>query len=211
MKPVGTAHSFTPIAASDGVLMRPNLLTGIRAIDRSAGTATVAAGTPLKQLNLAQAQAGLSPHEHGRHHGTDRRWRDQYRHARDRPFSASISAQIRALELVTADGGRRTADGGRRTADCSILTCSTQENPEVFAAARVGLGVLRVVSTITFAVEPLFLLTAREEPMIFDRVTGITDELVAEKEHFEFYWFPHTENCNTLRNNRSAGPIAPVG
>ncbi|NEE14705.1 FAD-linked oxidoreductase, partial [Streptomyces sp. SID7499] len=27
----------------------------------------------------------------------------------------------------------------------------------------------------------------------------------------EFYWFPHTGNCNTKRNNRSAGPAAPPG
>lgn len=111
--------------------------------------------------------------------------------------SASIAAQIRALELVTADG--------------SVLTCSEKENPEVFAAARIGLGALGVITAITFAVEPVFLLTAREEPMAFDRVTAEFDELVAENEHFEFYWFPHTGNCNTKRNNRSEGPVAPPG
>jgi FAD/FMN-containing dehydrogenase len=60
-------------------------------------------------------------------------------------------------------------------------------------------------------VEPIFLLTAREEPMAFDRVTDEFDALFAENEHFEFYWFPHTGNCNTKRNNRSAGPAAPPG
>jgi L-gulono-1,4-lactone dehydrogenase len=68
-----------------------------------------------------------------------------------------------------------------------------------------------VVSTITFAVEPEFLLTAREEPMPFDQVMADFDQLVAENEHFEFYWFPHTDNCNTKRNNRTAGPAAPLG
>ncbi len=111
--------------------------------------------------------------------------------------SASTAAQIRALELVTADG--------------HLLTCSEKENPEVFAAARIGLGALGVITAITFAVEPVFLLTAREEPMTFDRVTSEFDALHAENEHFEFYWFPHTDNCNTKRNNRSAGPAAPPG
>jgi FAD-linked oxidoreductase len=111
--------------------------------------------------------------------------------------SASIAAQIKGLELVTADG--------------SVLTCSEKENPEVFAAARIGLGALGVVSAITFAVEPVFLLTAREEPMSFDRVLADFDALHAENEHFEFYWFPHTGNCNTKRNNRSSGPAAPPG
>ncbi|MFF3754410.1 D-arabinono-1,4-lactone oxidase [Streptomyces sp. NPDC002018] len=197
VKAVGAGHSFTAAAATDGVLLRPDLLTGIRDIDRDAGTVTVAAGTPLKRLNTALAREGLSLTNMGDimeqtvagatstgTHGTGR-------------DSASVAAQIRALELVTADG--------------SLLRCSERENPEVFAAARIGLGALGVITAITFAVEPLFLLTAREEPMAFDRVTAEFDQHVAENEHFEFYWFPHTGNCTTKRNNRSLGPAAPPG
>ncbi|MEV8391974.1 MULTISPECIES: D-arabinono-1,4-lactone oxidase [unclassified Streptomyces] len=197
VKAVGSGHSFTAAAATDGVLIRPDLLTGIREIDRTAGTVTVAAGTPLKRLNTALAREGLSLTNMGDimeqtvagatstgTHGTGR-------------DSASIATQIRALELVTADG--------------SPLRCSADENPEVFAAARIGLGALGVVTAVTLAVEPVFLLTAREEPMTFDRVTAEFDQHVAENEHFEFYWFPHTGNCNTKRNNRSAGHAAPPG
>ncbi|MGW2711599.1 D-arabinono-1,4-lactone oxidase [Streptomyces sp. NPDC001356] len=197
VKAVGTGHSFTSIAATDGVLIRPQLLTGIRSIDRASMTVTVEAGTPLKRLNAALAREGLSLTNMGDimeqtvsgatstgTHGTGR-------------TSGSIAAQIKALELVTADG--------------SVLTCSGKENPEVFAAARIGLGALGVVTAVTFAVEPLFLLTAREEPMSFERVLAEFDQLWAENEHFEFYWFPHTGNTNTKRNNRSAGPEQPVG
>ncbi|MFJ9032284.1 D-arabinono-1,4-lactone oxidase [Streptomyces sp. NPDC102274] len=197
VKAVGSGHSFTAAAATDGVLIRPDLLTGIREIDRSAGTVTVAAGTPLRRLNTALAREGLSLTNMGDimeqtvagatstgTHGTGR-------------DSASIAAQIRALDLVTADG--------------SLLRCSAEENPEVLAAARIGLGALGVVSAVTLAVEPVFLLTAREEPMTFDRVMAEFDQHVAENEHFEFYWFPHTGNCNTKRNNRSAGAAAPPG
>ncbi|MGV9567665.1 D-arabinono-1,4-lactone oxidase [Streptomyces sp. NPDC003480] len=197
MKAVGTGHSFTAAAATDGVLIRPQLLTGIRAIDRAAGTVTVEAGTPLKRLNAALAREGLSLTNMGDimeqtvsgatstgTHGTGR-------------DSGSIAAQIRGLELVTADG--------------SVLTCSEKENPEIFAAARIGIGALGVITAITFAVEPIFLLTAREEPMPLEKVLTDFDELWAENEHFEFYWFPHTGNTNTKRNNRSAGPEKPVG
>ncbi|MEV0203669.1 D-arabinono-1,4-lactone oxidase [Streptomyces sp. NPDC050788] len=196
VKAVGSGHSFTSIAATDGVLIRPQLLTGIRKIDRDAMTVTVEAGTPLKRLNMALAREGLSLTNMGDimeqtvsgatstgTHGTGRE-------------SASIAAQIRGLELVTADG--------------SVLTCSAKENPEVFAAARIGLGALGIVTAITFAVEPVFLLTAREEPMPLEKVLADFDELWAENEHFEFYWFPHTGNTNTKRNNRSAGPEKPV-
>jgi L-gulono-1,4-lactone dehydrogenase len=196
VKAVGTGHSFTSIAATDGVLVRPRLLTGIRALDRAAMTVTVEAGTPLRRLNLALAREGLSLTNMGDimeqtvsgatstgTHGTGRE-------------SGSIAAQIRGLELVTADG--------------SVLTCSAEENPEVFTAARVGLGALGVITAITFAVEPVFLLAAREEPMPLERVLAEFDQLWAENEHFEFYWFPHTGNTNTKRNNRSTGPHLPV-
>ncbi|MFI9568579.1 D-arabinono-1,4-lactone oxidase [Streptomyces rishiriensis] len=196
VKAVGTGHSFTSIAATDGVLIRPQLLTGIRKVDRDNMTVTVEAGTPLKRLNLALAREGLSLTNMGDimeqtvsgatstgTHGTGRE-------------SASIAAQIKGLELVTADG--------------SVLVCSEKENPEVFAAARIGLGALGVVTALTFAVEPVFLLTAREEPMPLGKVLAEFDELWAENEHFEFYWFPHTGSTNTKRNNRSAGPAKPV-
>ncbi|MFE0762828.1 D-arabinono-1,4-lactone oxidase [Streptomyces smyrnaeus] len=199
VKAAGTGHSFTAAALTDGVLIRPERLTGIRAVDRAAGTVTVAAGTPLKELNAALAARGLSLTNMGDimeqtvsgavstgTHGTGR-------------DSASVAAQLKGLELVLADG--------------SVLRCSaegTEEERAVFAAARVGLGALGVVTELTFGVEPEFLLTAREEPMPFDRVTEEFDQLVAENEHFEFYWFPHTNSCNTKRNNRSAGPAAPL-
>lgn len=197
VKAVGSGHSFTSVAATDGLLIRPHLLTGIRDIDRENMTVTVEAGTPLRRLNVALAREGLSLANMGDimdqtvagatstgTHGTGR-------------DSASIAAQITALELVTADG--------------SVLTCSAGQNPEIFAAARVGLGALGVVSAITFEVEPVFLLTAREEPMPLGKVLADFDQLWAENEHFEFYWFPHTERCHTKRNNRSAGPEQPVG
>lgn len=197
VKAVGSGHSFTTTAATDGLLIRPDRMAGVRGLDREAGTVTVAAGTPLRQLNETLSAHGLSLANMGDimeqtvagatatgTHGTGR-------------DSASIAAQIKGLELVTADG--------------SVLRCSAAENPEIFAAARIGLGALGVVSAITFAVEPEFLLTAREEPMPFDRVMADFERLVAENEHFEFYWFPHTGNCNTKRNNRSTGPAAPVG
>ncbi|MFD7134281.1 D-arabinono-1,4-lactone oxidase [Streptomyces sp. NPDC059894] len=197
VKAVGTGHSFTSIAATDGVLIRPHLLTGIRDVDRENMTVTVEAGTPLRRLNLALAREGLSLTNMGDimeqtvsgaistgTHGTGRE-------------SGSIAAQITALELVTADG--------------SVLTCSKDRHPEIFAAARIGLGALGIVTAITFAVEPVFLLTAREEPMPLDAVLADFDALWAENEHFEFYWFPHTGSTNTKRNNRSAGPRRPVG
>lgn len=197
VKAVGSGHSFTAIAsAGDGVLVRPDALTAVRELDRTAGTVTVESGLPLSKLNRLLTAAGLSLTNMGDievqtvagatstgTHGTGR-------------DSASISAQIKALEIVLADG--------------SVRSCSPTENAELFQGARLGLGALGLVSAITFGVEPAFLLMAHEQPMSFDEVLDGFDDFTAVNEHFEFYWFPHTDRCSTKRNNRSQGPAAPL-
>jgi FAD-linked oxidoreductase len=196
VKAVGAGHSFTAVAVTDGVQVRPEGLTTVHNVDREAGTVTVGSGLRLHRFNQILDGLGLALTNMGDidaqslagatstgTHGTGL-------------TSAGLTAQIRGLELVLADG--------------EIVTCSATENAELFTAARLGLGALGIVTAITFAVEPSFLLTAREEPMTLDAVLGSYDELRKENEHFEFYWFPHTEGCNVKRNNRSTGPAKPL-
>ena len=49
-----------------------------------------------------------------------------------------IATQVVGLELVLADG--------------SLVACSPAEQPDLFAAARLGLGALGVISTVTLRV-----------------------------------------------------------
>src|SRR5215813_9362600 len=193
----GSGHSFTPTASTDGVLLSPRGLTDIRSVDAQAGLITVAAGCPLAKLNEVLYARGLSLTNMGDiqvqtmagatqtgTHGTGR-------------ASGSMAAQIAALELVLADG--------------SIVTCtSNQPHDGLFDAARVGLGAFGLLTAVTFRAEPLFLLTAREEPMRWSEVIARLPELISDNEHFEFFWFPHSEGCLTKRNNRSPGPAHPV-
>ncbi len=193
----GSGHSFTPTACTDGVLLSPAGLTAVRSVDTQAGLVTVEAGCPLYRLNSELRARGLSLTNMGDiqaqtvagatqtgTHGTGR-------------SSGSMAAQIAGLEMVLADG--------------SIVTCSADDpRSGLFDAARVGLGALGLLTAVTLRAEPLFLLTAREEPMTWSEVISRLPELTAENEHFEFYWFPHSEGCLTKRNNRSPGPARPL-
>ncbi|HEY2692463.1 MAG TPA: D-arabinono-1,4-lactone oxidase [Streptosporangiaceae bacterium] len=195
---VGTGHSFTPTAATSGVMLRPGGLTGLRSVDTAAGLVTVGAGCPLRVLNAELLARGLSLANMGDiqvqtvagaiqtgTHGTGR-------------DIGGMASQVAGLELVLADG--------------TIATCSAGSPAGgLFDAARVGLGALGVLTAVTFRVVPAFLLEAREEPMRWSEVIARLDELTSANEHFEFYWFPHTEGCLTKRNNRSAGPARPLG
>ncbi|HXP19832.1 MAG TPA: D-arabinono-1,4-lactone oxidase [Streptosporangiaceae bacterium] len=203
----GSGHSFTPTAATDGVLLRPDGLTAIRSIDARAGLVTVEAGCRLTRLNSELLAHGLSLANMGDidvqtvagaiqtgTHGTGR-------------LTAGIAAQVAGLELVLADGTIRTCSapgpGAASPADAGPLA-------GLFDAARVGLGALGLLTAVTFRVLPAFLLTAREEPMRWSEVIARLPELTSQNEHFEFFWFPHTEGCLTKRNNRSDGPARPL-
>ncbi|POM22854.1 L-gulono-1,4-lactone dehydrogenase [Actinomadura rubteroloni] len=192
----GAGHSFTGAAVADGVLLRPDGLTAVRSVDTAGGLVTVEAGLPLHRLNAVLADHGRALANMGdiqeqtvagalqtATHGTGR-------------DAAGLASQVAALELVLADG--------------SVVTCSPSERPDLFDAARAGLGALGIVTAITWRTVPAFLLRAEEAPMRWDEVLSRIDEFDAANEHFEFYWFPHTEGCSTKRNNRTDGPAAPL-
>ncbi|HEY0542773.1 MAG TPA: D-arabinono-1,4-lactone oxidase [Actinoallomurus sp.] len=193
---VGTGHSFTGAALTEGVLLRPEGLTALRAMDAARGLVTAEAGMTLKAFNEHLAAHGLALANMGdiqeqtlagatqtATHGTGRE-------------AAGLVSQIAGLEMVLADG--------------TTVTCSRDRRPDLFDAARAGLGALGVVTAITWHTVPAFVLRAREEPMRWDEVLERLDELAAANEHFEFYWFPHTDGCLTKRNNRVPGPAEPL-
>jgi len=118
-----------------------------------------------------------------------------------------MAAQIAGLELALADGSIVTCSADSPSGG---LTFPDGTEPDLFDAARVGLGALGIVTAITFRVVPAFLLEAREDPMTWSAVMSHLDEFTADNEHFEFYWFPHSEGCLTKRNNRTDGPATPL-
>jgi FAD-linked oxidoreductase len=189
VKAIGSGHSFTGIGLTDGVLLQLDRYDRLLAADPGTGRVTVEAGLPLHRLNALLAEHGLGLTNMGDidaqtvsgaistgTHGTGR-------------ASGSLAHQVVGLELVLADG--------------SVVSCSRTERPELFAVARVGLGALGVVSTVTLQAEPAFALHADERPMPLEEVLEGFEELVAANEHFEFYWFPHTRTALTKRNNRT--------
>jgi L-gulono-1,4-lactone dehydrogenase len=203
----GSGHSFTPIAVAEGVLLRPDRLTAIRSIDAAAGTVSVEAGCQLHVLNAELQARGLSLANMGDIQVQTVAGATQTgTHGTGRDVSG-MAAQLAGLELVLADGrvvacSAERPDGG--------LTGPDGTPASLLDAARVGLGALGIVTALTFRVVPAFLLEAREEPMTWSQVISQLDELTADNEHFEFFWFPHSEGCLTKRNNRSDGPARPL-
>jgi L-gulono-1,4-lactone dehydrogenase len=195
LKAVGSGHSFTGCAAPEQVMIRLDGLAAITQADSETGRVALGAGTDLRKLNAGLAAFDLAMANLGDidrqtvsgaistgTHGTGARL-------------GGLATQVVGLELVTADG--------------SVLSCSAEENPDVFAAARISVGALGVIASLTLQCVSAFLLRAQEMPLPLAEVLGGFDELADGNDHFEFYWFPHTDVALTKRNNRVGPGIGP--
>ncbi len=185
----GAGHSFTDIACTDGVMVSLDRYNRVLDVDRGAGTVTVEAGITIKELNRQLAEVGLAMSNLG-----------------------DIAYQSIAGAISTATHGTGINFGNLATfvthltlvcADGSTLRCSPEADEQTFRAAQVSLGSLGVISTVTLRCEPAFNLHAREEGAKLDEVLGSLDEHIAENEHFEFFWFPHSSVVHMKRNNRT--------
>lgn len=193
VKAYGAAHSFTPIAATDGVMLRLDRMNRVLDHDLATGRVRVQAGISLHELNPRLAALGLALPNLGDvdpqsvagaistgTHGTGARLH-------------GIAAAVVGATLVTGDG----------------TVVEVDEQHPWFGAVRVSLGALGILTEVTLQCVPAFLLHAREEPMPLPEVLERLPELVDDNDHFEFYWFPHTEKALVKRNNRVAEGTMP--
>ncbi|MGO1165360.1 MAG: D-arabinono-1,4-lactone oxidase, partial [Janibacter sp.] len=186
VRPVGSGHSFTAVAEPADLQLSLEHLSGVLAADRASGRVRVLAGTPLRVLNQALDLLGLAMPNLGDidaqtvagatstgTHGTG-------------AALPGLSGGITGLRLVTPDGADRWVD---------------ESDPELFGAARVGLGALGVITEIELACLPAYRLRAVERPDSLDAVLPRVQELFDAHRHFELYWFPGTRRVQTKAND----------
>jgi FAD-linked oxidoreductase len=190
VKAVGAGHSFTAVAATDGLQLRLDALTGITRVDRERRRVRVLAGTPLHVLNPALHALGLALPNLGDidrqslagaistgTHGTGIR-------------SQGIAAAVSGLVLALADG--------------SLLECSADVEPRVFQAARVGLGALGVITEVELQCVPAFRLHAKEFGADLLEVLERVQDDVEAHDHVDMHWFPLTDRVLVKHNDRVA-------
>jgi len=196
VKAVGSGHSFTSAAATDGRMVRLDNLTGISQVDSTKNQVTVGAGTRLSDLNTLLHAEGLAMANLGdiayqtvagaistSTHGTGK-------------ALTGLAGQVVAMTLVDGNG--------------EIVECSDTSNMEILDVGRVSVGALGIISEYTLQVVPSFRLRALEQPMKLDDVLENIHELAAAHDHFEFFWIPHTRWALTKRNNRTDDALAPL-
>ncbi len=199
VKAIGAGHSFTAIAAAPGVQLDPAGLDSLLEVDAARQRVTIGAGTNLYQLPALLGPHGLAMENLG---DIDRQTiagaTSTGTHGTGGAFRG-LAAQLVAVTLVTAEGG--------------ILRVSGTENAELLPAVRLGLGALGILVDVTVQCVPAFALHALERPESLEVVLDGFQERVEGADHFEFYWFPHTESVLTKTNTRlpADAPLAPLG
>ncbi|MCW3491805.1 D-arabinono-1,4-lactone oxidase [Microbacterium sp. SSM24] len=188
VKAVGAGHSFTGIAVAPGVLLDLTDLGGLVGVDVDRSRVTLRAGTRLHEVPALLAPYGLAMENLGDidrqsisgaistgTHGTGARF-------------GGIAAQVVGATLVTASG--------------DLLVVNEDENAELLPAVALGLGALGILVEVTIQCVPAFILHAVEQSEDLVAVLDGLEARVAGADHFEFYWFPHTDRAMTKTNTR---------
>ncbi|HUP25010.1 MAG TPA: D-arabinono-1,4-lactone oxidase [Thermoanaerobaculia bacterium] len=180
VRAIGSGHSFTPLGVTGGALVRLDALQGVIAIERAARTAEVWAGTPLHALGEPLWDAGLSLENMG---DIDRQTIAGAISTGTHGTGAglgSLSTQVTALHLLTADGGALWSGDGERS-DLPL------------AAAALSLGALAVITRARLRLVPAYRLHERMWKVGFDQCLGELEERFSQHRHFEVFWFPQAD------------------
>ncbi len=193
VKVVGAGHSFTATALTDGVMMDVSKLQGVIEADRASGLVKVGAGSFLYDLNQDLYDLGLAmPNLGDIDHQTIAGAISTATHGTGIGLQ-NISAAIVGVEIVDGEGVLReiTTDG------------------DDLRAARVNVGALGALTSLTLQTVPAFKLHRQDVPMPLDEVLdGLATQLAAN-DHFEFFVFPYTSTALTVLRNRTDGPTNP--
>ena len=198
LRPFGGAHSFTPCAAGDRDMVSLDRLSGIVSVDRGRKRVRFLAGTRLRDVPRLLAPFGLALANQGdidvqslagaistSTHGTGIEW-------------TGFAGTVTALSLVDASGTAREY--------------SLDDNADLLRLVTVSLGALGIVAEVEMQCVDAFDLLAVEGTDNIDDVLDTWEERTRSVDHFEAFWFPHTDRAMVKRNTRLApGAPAPGG
>ncbi|MEL7545079.1 MAG: D-arabinono-1,4-lactone oxidase [Pseudomonadota bacterium] len=193
VRPVGSGHSFSALVPSEGTIVDVSGLEGLLDYDSETGLARFAAGTRLfhaaSELDkVGRAFPNLPDIDVQTLGGTFA----TATHGTGDTLSA-LHDYIEGFRLVTANG--------------DVVEVNRQSDPDLFAAGKVSLGVLGVMSDFTVNTVPAYKLHRKltVEPIadFYDKI----ESLGAAHRNFEFFYFPGTGQVAWLTHQLFEGPI----
>ena len=189
IRPVGAAHSFSSLIPTDGHILSLDRLAGMICYDEDQQTADFWAGTRLSEageamLSVGQGWINLSDIDYQTLAGA----MNTATHGTGISLG-TMPTQISALRLLTPGG--------------ELLDCDAQQNPEIFEAARVGLGALGIVTRYRLQNRERYKLRQRDWMARTEDLLDAMPALVANNRHFEMMPLLHSEYSLAIAANET--------
>lgn len=195
VRTVGGGHSFTPVAAGTQAMISLDKLAGIIRVDTETKRVRFLAGTRLHRIPEYLQPFGLALANQGdidvqsvagaistSTHGTGIEW-------------TGFAGTVTGISLIDASGERR---------DYSIDT-----DPDMLRLVTVSLGALGVIVEVEMQCVDAFDLLAEEGAESLDTVLDSWEERSRAVDHYEAFWFPHTDRA-MVKSNTRLEPDAPA-
>lgn len=179
LRVVGAGHSWTPLIQTEGTLLSLDNLQGLISLSPTDNLATLWAGTRLYRALPRLWAAGFSLTNQG----------DIDRQSIAGAFSTGTHGTGKGFGvLATQVAHYRFIDGRGQVHDVY-----PDQQPALFRALQVSLGLLGVITQITLRVEPRYYLRLVKKIEPLDAALDHSEAYLAQHRHFEFFWFPYSD------------------
>lgn len=177
LRVIGSGASFSPLCVSDDNHMSLRHFSGIESVDVQRSRVWVRAGTTLRRLGSELANLELAlENAPSWDRVTIAGAIATGSHGSGLAFG-NLASLVTGLRLVLADG--------------TVRSCSREQHPELFDAARISLGALGVITHIELQCIDHYRLCVRSQRASFGETLNRLTELRREHRNFELHWFPY--------------------
>ena len=193
---VGCSHSPSDLTCSSSWMMNLDHYDKILLVDKDRRIVVMQAGIRLHDLGLKLKEHGLAM-----------------------PNLGSIDHQSIAGAISTATHGSSTRHGllsqsvkGLKImlANGKTVSCSAEQNNDLFRAALVSLGALGIIVEITFQAVPAFNIEWSQSLHPMEEILAQWDkDLWTEKEFTRVWWLPYSKRAIKWRADKTDRPLKP--
>ena len=194
LRVVGSGHSLLPIAVSEEVTVSLRKFRGLVSVDLQAKQVTVKAGTTLEGLNVILDDHGLAL-----------------------GVSPTIAWQTVAGAIMTAThgGGMKYGNLATLVVSLEMVTASGEvmtigKGDDLFEAVTVSLGLLGIVTQITFQVESAFNLKEVTTVMTLQECTDQFHDLMESHEYTRLWIDLISSSCLVTTADKVNDPPQPL-
>jgi len=193
VRPVGAGHSFMPLVPTDDTIVSLSRLSGVVSHDAASHQAVIRAGTRLADIGrplgeLGQAMINMPDIDEQSlagalgtaTHGTG-------------TTLGCLPDFVEGLQLVTAKG--------------EVIDCDRQNNSDIFAAARVNLGALGVLTEVRMQNMPKYTLKRETTWHPIEEILENAESLANNNRNYEFIYIPFSGmGFNDIHNLTDEAP-----